>query len=101
MSYSAGGRKAASGGKKINVSQTATLLIKALQYEPTVRAVEPPFTELCLPQPLDRRIPENPKYKHIRSTLDTGASVSRYQEHVEEIRKSTQVHFNLITRAQS
>ena len=23
-------------------------------------------------QPLDKKIPENPKYKHIKSTIDTG-----------------------------
>ena len=26
-------------------------------------------------QPLDKKIPENPKYKHIKSTLDTGEDI--------------------------
>merc|ERR1711988_198815 len=30
--------------------------------------------------PLQQRIPTNPKYAHVKSTLDTGASMSKYQE---------------------
>ncbi|XP_065179711.1 centrosomal protein of 41 kDa B-like [Sycon ciliatum] len=36
--------------------------------------------------PLNKRIPKNPRYKHIQSVLDTGDSMSRYLEKVDEIR---------------
>ncbi|XP_065656891.1 centrosomal protein of 41 kDa B isoform X2 [Hydra vulgaris] len=35
-----------------------------------------------------KRIPENPKYKNVTTTLDTGASVSNYMKKIEEIRKN-------------
>ncbi|CAC5410319.1 CEP41 [Mytilus coruscus] len=37
---------------------------------------------------LDKKIPENPKYKHVRATVDTGSSVTRYMEKIEDIRKN-------------
>merc|ERR1712012_803721 len=37
--------------------------------------------------PLDKKIPENPKFKHVRSTLDTGASLSKYTEKMEELKR--------------
>ena len=33
-----------------------------------------PLSQLL--QPLSKKIPENPKYKHIKSTIDTGTSTS-------------------------
>ncbi|KAL5014489.1 hypothetical protein ScPMuIL_008759 [Solemya velum] len=38
--------------------------------------------------PLSRKVPENPKYKHVRATVDTGASITRYMEKIEDIRKN-------------
>ncbi|XP_066174994.1 centrosomal protein of 41 kDa [Sylvia atricapilla] len=40
------------------------------------------------PQLLNRRIPSNPKYQHIKSRLDTGNSLSRYMEKLEEIKRN-------------
>lgn len=37
---------------------------------------------------LDKKVPVNPKYKHIKPTVDTGASLSKYMQKIEEIRKS-------------
>ncbi|XP_005094416.1 centrosomal protein of 41 kDa [Aplysia californica] len=37
--------------------------------------------------PLEKKIPENPKYKHVRATVDTGASVSKYMEKMEELKR--------------
>ncbi|GFN97416.1 centrosomal protein of 41 kda [Plakobranchus ocellatus] len=37
--------------------------------------------------PLDKKIPENPKFKHVRSTIDTGASLSKYMEKLEEMKR--------------
>uniref|UniRef100_M3XJH8 Rhodanese domain-containing protein n=1 Tax=Latimeria chalumnae TaxID=7897 RepID=M3XJH8_LATCH len=37
---------------------------------------------------LKKRIPQNPKYQHVRSRLDTGYSMSRYMERVEEIKRN-------------
>ncbi|GFR73621.1 centrosomal protein of 41 kDa, partial [Elysia marginata] len=37
--------------------------------------------------PLDKKIPVNPKFKHVRSTLDTGASLSKYLEKLEEMKR--------------
>ncbi|XP_014774952.1 centrosomal protein of 41 kDa B [Octopus bimaculoides] len=40
------------------------------------------------PTVFDRKIPVNPKYKHIKPTVDTGASLSKYLAKIEEIRKN-------------
>ncbi|KAI8504057.1 Centrosomal protein of 41 kDa [Branchiostoma belcheri] len=37
-------------------------------------------------QILNKRIPENPKYKHVQSTIDTGASLTKYMKKIEDIR---------------
>jgi len=37
---------------------------------------------------LTKKIPENPKYKHISATVDTGASVSKYLAKIEDLRKN-------------
>ncbi|EDO36249.1 predicted protein, partial [Nematostella vectensis] len=34
------------------------------------------------------KIPENPKYKHVKATVDTGSSVTKYMERIDEIRKN-------------
>ncbi|NXI22452.1 CEP41 protein, partial [Sterrhoptilus dennistouni] len=39
-------------------------------------------------QLLNRRIPSNPKYQHIKTRLDTGNSLSRYMEKLEEIKRN-------------
>ncbi|XP_028398464.1 centrosomal protein of 41 kDa A-like [Dendronephthya gigantea] len=36
----------------------------------------------------NKKIPENPKYKHIRHTVDTGSSITRHNEKVELIKKN-------------
>nr|XP_022297553.1 centrosomal protein of 41 kDa-like isoform X1 [Crassostrea virginica] len=38
--------------------------------------------------PLSKKTPENPKYAHIRHTVDTGSSVTKYLEKIEDIRKN-------------
>ncbi|XP_058683490.1 centrosomal protein of 41 kDa-like isoform X1 [Poecile atricapillus] len=40
------------------------------------------------PQLLTRRIPTNPKYQHIKTRLDTGNSLSKYMEKLEEIKRN-------------
>ncbi|XP_064277709.1 centrosomal protein of 41 kDa isoform X1 [Passer domesticus] len=40
------------------------------------------------PQLLTRRIPSNPKYQHIKTRLDTGNSLSKYMEKLEEIKRN-------------
>ncbi|XP_057296038.1 centrosomal protein of 41 kDa B-like [Hydractinia symbiolongicarpus] len=35
-----------------------------------------------------KKIPQNPRYQHVKSTLDTGASVSNYMSKLEETRKN-------------
>ncbi|RLV88764.1 hypothetical protein DV515_00015306 [Chloebia gouldiae] len=40
-----------------------------------------------LPILLTRRIPSNPKYQHIKTRLDTGNSLSKYMEKLEEIKR--------------
>ncbi|XP_029652095.1 centrosomal protein of 41 kDa B [Octopus sinensis] len=40
------------------------------------------------PAAFDRKIPVNPKYKHVKPTVDTGASLSKYLAKIEEIRKN-------------
>ncbi|NWW02041.1 CEP41 protein, partial [Oreocharis arfaki] len=37
---------------------------------------------------LTRRIPSNPKYQHIKTRLDTGNSLSKYMEKLEEIKRN-------------
>ncbi|NXC04923.1 CEP41 protein, partial [Orthonyx spaldingii] len=39
-------------------------------------------------QLLTRRIPSNPKYQHIKTRLDTGHSLSKYMEKLEEIKRN-------------
>ncbi|GAB1610869.1 hypothetical protein Ahia01_001373700, partial [Argonauta hians] len=36
----------------------------------------------------ERKIPVNPRYRHITTTLDTGASLSKYLAKIEDIRKN-------------
>lgn len=38
--------------------------------------------------PLGKRIPENPRYKHVKPVVDTGACMSKYLEHLEDIKKN-------------
>uniref|UniRef100_A0A8W4FA13 Centrosomal protein 41 n=1 Tax=Sus scrofa TaxID=9823 RepID=A0A8W4FA13_PIG len=40
------------------------------------------------PEYLTKRIPQNPKYQHIKSRLDTGNSMTKYIEKLEEIKKN-------------
>ncbi|XP_074937820.1 centrosomal protein of 41 kDa [Phalacrocorax aristotelis] len=40
------------------------------------------------PEYLTRRIPQNPRYQHIKTRLDTGNSLTKYTEKLEEIRKN-------------
>ncbi|XP_043083105.1 centrosomal protein of 41 kDa isoform X1 [Puntigrus tetrazona] len=37
---------------------------------------------------LKKRIPQNPKYQHVKTRLDTGSSLSKYMERLEEARKN-------------
>ncbi|KAJ8393410.1 hypothetical protein AAFF_G00061320 [Aldrovandia affinis] len=37
---------------------------------------------------LKKRIPQNPKYQHVKSRLDTGSSLLKYMERLEEIKKN-------------
>ncbi|KAL6480612.1 hypothetical protein MHYP_G00116450 [Metynnis hypsauchen] len=37
---------------------------------------------------LKKRIPQNPKYQHVKSRLDTGSSMTKYMERLEEIKKN-------------
>ncbi|CAD5117667.1 DgyrCDS6419 [Dimorphilus gyrociliatus] len=38
--------------------------------------------------PMHKKIQPNPKYKHVRATVDTGASLTKYMEKIEDIRKN-------------
>ncbi|XP_069852876.1 centrosomal protein of 41 kDa isoform X4 [Dipodomys merriami] len=40
------------------------------------------------PEYLTKRIPQNPKYQHVKSRLDTGNSMTKYIEKLEEIKKN-------------
>ncbi|XP_051468560.1 centrosomal protein of 41 kDa isoform X2 [Apus apus] len=40
------------------------------------------------PQILSRRVPQNPRYQHIKTRLDTGSSFSKYTEKLEEIKRN-------------
>ncbi|KAG8542098.1 hypothetical protein GDO81_027465, partial [Engystomops pustulosus] len=37
---------------------------------------------------LKKRIPQNPKYQHVRTRLDTGNSMTKYMEKIEEIKRN-------------
>eukprot|EP00794_Sanderia_malayensis_P005924 gene5924-6610_t len=37
---------------------------------------------------LNKKIPENPRYKHIGATVDTGSSVTKYLGKIEDLRKN-------------
>nr|XP_060632233.1 centrosomal protein of 41 kDa-like [Anolis sagrei ordinatus] len=39
------------------------------------------------PELLTKRIPQNPKYQHVKTRLDTGSSMTKYTEKLEEIKK--------------
>uniref|UniRef100_A0A8C3LZM2 Centrosomal protein 41 n=1 Tax=Chrysolophus pictus TaxID=9089 RepID=A0A8C3LZM2_CHRPC len=39
------------------------------------------------PEYLTRRIPQNPRYQHIKTRLDTGCSLTKYIEKLEEIKR--------------
>ncbi|XP_012663820.1 centrosomal protein of 41 kDa-like isoform X1 [Otolemur garnettii] len=39
------------------------------------------------PEYLTKRIPQNPRYQHVKSRLDTGNSMAKYTEKLEEIKK--------------
>ncbi|XP_053318053.1 centrosomal protein of 41 kDa [Spea bombifrons] len=40
------------------------------------------------PEVLKKKIPQNPKYLHIKSRLDTGNSMTKYMEKIEEIKRN-------------
>ncbi|KAM6090441.1 centrosomal protein of 41 kDa isoform 2-T2 [Theristicus caerulescens] len=40
------------------------------------------------PEYLTRRIPQNPRYQHIKTRLDTGNSLTKYTEKLEEIKRN-------------
>nr|XP_003229180.1 PREDICTED: centrosomal protein of 41 kDa [Anolis carolinensis] len=40
------------------------------------------------PELLTKRIPQNPKYQHVKTRLDTGSSMTKYTEKLEEIKKN-------------
>ncbi|KAM6095878.1 centrosomal protein of 41 kDa isoform 2-T2 [Chlamydotis macqueenii] len=40
------------------------------------------------PEYLTRRIPQNPKYQHIKTRLDTGNSLTKYTDKLEEIKRN-------------
>ncbi|XP_055789411.1 centrosomal protein of 41 kDa isoform X1 [Salvelinus fontinalis] len=49
------------------------------------------ITNVCvfpISQYMKRRIPQNPKYQHVRTRLDTGCSLTKYVERLEEIKKN-------------
>lgn len=37
---------------------------------------------------MNKRIPQNPKYQHVKSRLDTGFSLSKHMERLEELKKN-------------
>ncbi|XP_018421837.1 PREDICTED: centrosomal protein of 41 kDa isoform X2 [Nanorana parkeri] len=37
---------------------------------------------------LKKRIPQNPKYQHVKSRLDTGSSMTKYMERIEEMKRN-------------
>ncbi|KAM3924281.1 centrosomal protein of 41 kDa [Leptodactylus fuscus] len=40
------------------------------------------------PEILKKRIPQNPRYQHVRTRLDTGNSMTKYLERIEEINRN-------------
>ncbi|KAF7707711.1 centrosomal protein of 41 kDa isoform X2 [Silurus meridionalis] len=40
------------------------------------------------PKYLKKRIPQNPKYQHVRSKLDTGSSLTKYMERLEDLKRN-------------
>ncbi|XP_077329086.1 centrosomal protein of 41 kDa isoform X1 [Lithobates pipiens] len=40
------------------------------------------------PEILKKRIPQNPKYQHVRTRLNTGSSMTKYLERIEEIKRN-------------
>ncbi|KAM3833552.1 centrosomal protein of 41 kDa [Vipera latastei] len=40
------------------------------------------------PEFLTKRIPQNPKYQHVKTRLDTGSSMTKYTEKLEEIQRN-------------
>ncbi|KAM4748924.1 centrosomal protein of 41 kDa [Rhinophrynus dorsalis] len=40
------------------------------------------------PEILKKKVPQNPKYQHIKTRLDTGNSMSKYLERIEEIKRN-------------
>ncbi|XP_054034875.1 centrosomal protein of 41 kDa [Dryobates pubescens] len=40
------------------------------------------------PEYLTKRIPQNPRYQHIKTRLDTGSSLTKYTEKLEEIKRN-------------
>ncbi|XP_068132137.1 centrosomal protein of 41 kDa isoform X2 [Hyperolius riggenbachi] len=40
------------------------------------------------PEILKKRIPQNPKYQHVKTRLDTGNSMTKYMERIEEIKRN-------------
>ncbi|XP_070610591.1 centrosomal protein of 41 kDa [Erythrolamprus reginae] len=40
------------------------------------------------PEFLTKRIPQNPKYQHVKTRLDTGSSMTKYTEKLEEIKRN-------------
>ncbi|XP_054844695.1 centrosomal protein of 41 kDa [Eublepharis macularius] len=40
------------------------------------------------PEFLTKRIPQNPRYQHIKTRLDTGSSMTKYTEKLEEIKRN-------------
>ncbi|XP_060100612.1 centrosomal protein of 41 kDa isoform X3 [Heteronotia binoei] len=40
------------------------------------------------PEFLTKRIPQNPKYQHVKTRLDTGSSMTKYAEKLEEIKRN-------------
>ncbi|XP_042326648.1 centrosomal protein of 41 kDa [Sceloporus undulatus] len=40
------------------------------------------------PELLTKRIPQNPKYQHVKTRLDTGSSMTKYTEKLEEIKRN-------------
>jgi centrosomal protein CEP41 len=38
--------------------------------------------------PLQKKIPQNPRYQHVQATIDSGASLSKYLRKIEEIKQN-------------
>ncbi|XP_010775995.1 centrosomal protein of 41 kDa-like [Notothenia coriiceps] len=45
---------------------------------------------------LKKRIPKNEKYQHVKTRLDTGCSLSKYMERLEDIKKNYRYQNNEI-----